>query len=68
VPTPVEYWVCTTFPRERAYRKWWLQESRDRPLIDRYKELAGRFPQGLAYVASLPEEVSGAVNAAWEAK
>jgi len=68
VPTPVEYWVCTTFPRERAYRRWWLQERGGQILLESYKELAERFPQGLAEVATLPEEASGAVNAAWEAK
>ena len=68
VPTPVEYWVCTTFPRERAYRKWWLKKNSGRPLMDAYKELATRFPQGLAEVEALPEEASGAVNAVWEAK
>ena len=30
-----------------------------------YKELAERFPQGLAEVEQLPDEVSGAINAAW---
>ena len=68
VPTPVEYWVCTTFPRERAYRKWWLRKNAGRPLLEAYKELAERFPQGLAEAEQLPEEVSGSVNAAWEAK
>jgi hypothetical protein len=68
VPTPVEYWVCTTFPRERAYRKWWLRKNVGRPLLEAYKELAERFPLGLAAVEQLPEEVSGSVNAAWEAK
>jgi hypothetical protein len=68
VPTPVEYWVCTTFPRERAYRKWWLKKNGGRPLMEAYKELATRFPQGLAEAAALPEEASGAVNAAWEGK
>ena len=22
VPTPIDYWICTTYPRERAYRAW----------------------------------------------
>ena len=68
VPTPVEYWVCTTFPRERAYRKWWLQKQSGRPLMEVYQDLASRFPQGLAEAEQLPEEASGAVNAVWEAK
>lgn len=63
VPTPLSYWICTTFPRERKYRAWFLREHRDRPRLERYQELAKRFPQGLADVAPLPEELSGAVAA-----
>ena len=63
VPTPLSYWVCTTFPRERRYRAWFLKKHADRPLLTGYQELARRFPQGLADVAVLPEEISGAVNA-----
>jgi len=63
VPTPLSYWICTTFPRERKYRTWFLAEQGARPLLERYQELAKRFPQGLAEVAPLPEEVSGIVAA-----
>jgi len=45
-----------------------LRKNAGRPLLETYKELAGRFPQGLAEVEQLPEEASGSVNAAWEAK
>jgi hypothetical protein len=62
VPTGVEYWVCTTFPRERAYRKYFLERNHDRPPVELYEELARRFPNGLAEVAPLPEEISGAVS------
>ena len=61
VPTPLSYWICTTFPRERKYRSWFLEEHYDRPLLENYQELAKKFPQGLADVAPLPEELSGAV-------
>jgi type IV secretory pathway VirB4 component len=61
VPTPLSYWICTTFPRERKYRSWFLEEHYDRPLLENYQDLAKRFPQGLADVAPLPEELSGAV-------
>jgi hypothetical protein len=64
VPTSLSYWICTTFPRERRYRAWFRNTHADRPLLESYQELARRFPQGLADVAPLPEEVSGAVNAA----
>jgi type IV secretory pathway VirB4 component len=63
VPTSLSYWICTTFPRERRYRAWFLRTHADRPLLGSYQDLASRFPQGLADVAPLPEEVSGAVNA-----
>jgi type IV secretory pathway VirB4 component len=62
VPTPVDYWVCTTYPRERSYRSWYLNENRERPLLECYEELARRFPQGLAGLPQLAEELSGAVR------
>jgi hypothetical protein len=66
VPTPLDYWVATTYPRERAYRTYFLglDRNRRRPLIENYRELAGRFPHGLAYSENLPEEASGAVQQA----
>jgi len=63
VPTPLDYWVCTTYPRERRYRSWFLAMNNRRPQLESYQELAKRFPQGLADVAPLPEELSGEVNA-----
>ncbi len=61
-PTAVDYWICTTFPRERRYRAWVLKKFADRPLLDAYQELARKFPHGLAEVQPLPEEISGAVT------
>ncbi len=61
VPTPLEYWIATTFPRERRYRSWFLRKNKGRPLLESYQELARKFPQGLAELAELPEEISGAV-------
>jgi type IV secretory pathway VirB4 component len=60
-PTPVDYWVMTTYPRERAYRAWWLGQYKAGPLLQAYQELAVAFPQGLADVDPLPEEISGEV-------
>ncbi len=65
VPTSLDYWVCTTFPRERRYRTWFLQKNNERPQLEAYQELATKFPQGLADVAPLAEELSGEVNAAF---
>ena len=60
-PTAVDYWICTTFPRERRYRAWVLKKFSDRPVLETYQELARKFPHGLAEVSPLPEEISGAV-------
>ena len=60
-PTPVDYWIVTTYPRERSYRLWWLQQRKSVPKIQAYLELADRFPAGLAEMDLLPEEVSGEV-------
>ena len=59
--TPVDYWIITTYARERLYRSWWLERRRDVPRIQAYLELAERFPAGLAEIDPLPEEVSGEV-------
>jgi hypothetical protein len=64
VPTPVEYWVCTTFPRERIYRTYCFTRNPTRPPLEVYEELAQRFPNGLADVPPLQEELSGAVAGA----
>jgi type IV secretory pathway VirB4 component len=62
VPTALDYWICTTYPRERAYRNWYLREHADESLLGCYEELARRFPQGLADLPPLAEELSGAVT------
>jgi type IV secretory pathway VirB4 component len=66
VPTALSYWVCTTFPRERSYRAWFLDKHAGSPLLDSYQELARKFPQGLAGLDQLPEEISGAVNSSFK--
>ena len=63
VPTSIDYWICTTYPRERAYRSWCLRRNPEQSLLECYEELARKFPQGLAGLAQLPEELSGAVHA-----
>jgi type IV secretory pathway VirB4 component len=62
VPTPLEYWVCTTFKRERLYRDWFLKTHRGMPLLQAYEKLAERFPNGLAEIAELAEELSGEIG------
>jgi len=60
-PTPVEYWIMTTYARERVYRSWWFAQRKDMPLMEAYRKLAERFPAGLGEVDPLPEEMSGEV-------
>ncbi len=62
VPTSLDYWITTTYPRERMYRTWWLSQRRDMALIEAYQELARVFPFGLADVGLLPEEQSNEVT------
>lgn len=60
---PVEYWLTTSFPRERKYRAWWLKK------YDNFHEgiyaLAEKYPQGLTLLNDLPEERSGEVERAF---
>ena len=64
VPTPLDYWIATTYARERAYRTYFLEleANRKRPLIERYRDLAKLYPNGLADVEPLPEEAMGTVQ------
>lgn len=60
-PTPVDYWITTTYPRERTYRTWWLAQHENLPLLSAYERLAERYPRGLADLPLLREERSGQV-------
>ncbi len=60
--TPTEYWLATSFPRERQYRTWWLSTHTDLEFGDAIRRLGAKYPQGLARLAELPEERSGEVN------
>src|ERR1017187_5276497 len=61
VLSPIEYWIMTTYPRERWYRAWWMKKNSELPLYERYWLLAEKFPQGMAALEELPEERSGEV-------
>src|SRR5205085_9572333 len=65
VPTPVDYWISTTFQRERMYRHYVLCRDPGRGLFESYLELARLFPKGLAELPELPDEASGAVQSLW---
>jgi hypothetical protein len=60
-PTALDYWITTTYARERIYRRWWLANHSHRGRLDAYRDLAHRFPHGLAGIDPLPEEASGEV-------
>jgi hypothetical protein len=62
MPTPIEYWLLTTYPRERWYRQWWLMTHRDLSSIERYALLAEKYPYGISQLPELPEERSGEVT------
>ncbi len=64
VPSPVDYWITTTYARERTYRKWWMKKNASMAQIEAYEKLAERFPRGLAEFAPLAEELSGEVQEA----
>ena len=59
-PRKVDYWLPTTYPRDRKYRVWWLHTHDD--FYDAMHELAEKYPNGLASVPELPEEKSGEVD------
>ena len=61
VPTPIEYWLLTTFPREKWYRQYWLRKHADLSATQAYECLAATYPNGLASLEELPEERSGEV-------
>jgi hypothetical protein len=60
-PTPVDYWIMTTYARERVYRSWWLEQNKGLTQIEAYRQLGDAFPFGLADLDLLPEELSGEV-------
>jgi hypothetical protein len=66
VPTPIDYWICTTFQRERMYRNYFLNLHAGKPLFESYRELARLFPKGLADSPELSEEATGAVKSTWK--
>jgi type IV secretory pathway VirB4 component len=64
VPSAVDYWITTTYARERGYRKWWLHKHRQLPLLEAYERLAAQYPRGLAEMGPLPVELSGEMQEA----
>ena len=48
VATPIEYWLLTTFPREKWYRQYWLLKNANLTATEAYERLAMVYPNGLA--------------------
>src|SRR5437879_13380785 len=61
-PTTVDYWIMTTYARERVYRSWLLEQRKATPLIEAYRELAEKFPAGLAVVHPRPDAAPAATT------
>jgi hypothetical protein len=61
---PTEYWLATSYPRERKYRVWWLSTHAQLEFGAAIRLLAAKFPQGMANEQDLPEEKSGEVDRA----
>ena len=61
VVSPIEYWILTTFPRERWFRQYWLNKHGELTKTAAYEALAAKFPHGLSALDELPEERSGEV-------
>ena len=62
VPTPLEYWITTTYARERLYRGWWRASHPQLAELEVYRDLARRFPEGLAELPPQAEEISGEIT------
>jgi hypothetical protein len=61
VTTPIEYWLLTTFAREKWYRQYWLLKYANLTTTEAYERLAATYPNGLSSLDELPEEKSGEV-------
>ena len=61
VTTAMEYWILTTYAREKDFRAYWHRKHQFLSLEDRYQLLATAYPHGISMLARLPEEDSGEV-------
>ena len=62
--TPTEYWLATSYPRERQFRTWWLYTHQNMSFPEAIRSLATKYSVGLADLPELPEERSGEVTRA----
>ena len=61
-PSPIDYWITTTYPRERRYRRWFLRSHAHLSRFEAYGCWHSASRAGLAEFDPLPEEVSGDVQ------
>lgn len=57
ITTPLEYWLMTTYSRDKDLRKYWLRgdhSTEERQAL--YALLAAKYPHGTAGLEALPEE------------
>jgi hypothetical protein len=58
ITTPLEYWLMTTYSRDKDLRKYWLRgEYTVEERQFRYALLAAKYPHGTAGLETLPEEI-----------
>jgi type IV secretory pathway VirB4 component len=57
ITTPLEYWLMTTYSRDKDLRRYWLRgEYSVEERQSRYALLAAKYPHGTAGLDTLPEE------------
>ena len=56
ITTPLEYWLITTYSRDKDLRKYWLRKYAAGGLQASYALLTAQYPHGTAGLESLPEE------------
>jgi hypothetical protein len=57
ITTPLEYWLMTTYSRDKDLRRYWLRgECSVEERQSRYALLAAKYPHGTAGLDTLPEE------------
>jgi type IV secretory pathway VirB4 component len=56
--TAREYWILTTYPRDKHLRKYWHRKHHAIGLAASYALLAAKYPRGTAGLDPLPEEAA----------
>jgi hypothetical protein len=56
ITTPLEYWLMTTYSRDKDLRRYWLRKYAAEGRQASYAQLAAKYPHGTAGLEPLPEE------------